>query len=414
MARFEITKDRWRLVAQFIENALAYALPVFVQQFLVNPLMANKLGAEANGTFLAAIALNYFVINITAAVICNVRLLKNRQYEEQKIKGDFNILLLIFGIVDALIIAGGTIFYANGQISPLDIALSVVLVLLFIYHDYISAQYRLELRFRNILVNNLILCAGYLIGLIILYYALPCWQIVFIVPYLMTAVYDYFHTDFIREPFQKTPLFEDTVRQYFLLLVSTLIGAVVTYGDRLILKPLLGGTSVSILSSAQLIGKMLQMISTPVSSFVLSHLVKRKITSLKFNIRHILLSAMAGMMLLGGCLLISKPLITFLYPAWAAQSLDYVPLTATNGTLHMMNMIVNVFVLRLCHPKWQIMKAVVYLVSYMLFSFVLLSLFGLTGFCIGNIIASAIELGFLMMVLFAHSKAQGNPAEDAK
>lgn len=387
------------MLLQFIENTMAYALPVFFQQFIVYPLMANKLGAEANGQFLAAIALNYFVINITATVLVNVRLLKSKKYEEAGLKGDFNIFLLFFAVVNTLVIIGGSIFYAGGTASLPELVMSVAVVLLFVYHDYITVQYRVELRFRNILINNLLICAGYLVGLAVLYFVLPYWQVVFIVPYAMTMVYDLCHTDYIREPLRKTPLFGETAKQYIILLGSSLLGTVVTYGDRLILYPLMDGTSVSVFSSAQLVGKILQMISTPVSSFVLAYLVKGQSTKLKLRVRYLVAAAAACVVLYFGCLVISKPLIGFLYPEWAEQSMQYVTWTAANGVLHMVNILLNVIVLRFCSAKWQVVKSGLYLAAYMLFSFTLLSQFGLGGFCVGNVLASLTELIFLAAVL---------------
>lgn len=394
------SNPKFKILIQFIENTLAYALPVFFQQFIVYPLMASKLGAEANGQFLALIALNYFVINITVTVLVNVRLLKNKQYEEQALKGDFNIFLLVFTIINLLVFVGGSIFYSDGAVSLTDLLLSILVVVLFTYHDYISVQYRVELRFRNILVNNLLICAGYLIGLAMLYFVLPCWQVVFIVPYTMTAIYDYCHTDYIKEPIRKTPLFNDTAKQYFILLGSSLLSTVVTYGDRLILYPLMDGTSVSVFTSAQLVGKMLQMVATPVSSFLLAHLVKRKIDNLKLKWQFIPVAVVLCAVMYLGCMIVSGPLIGFLYPDWASLSMQYVPWTAANGVLHMINVLLNVLVLRMCAAKWQVIKSGVYLASYMLFSFTLLSVMGLTGFCIGNVIASLIEAVLLVAILF--------------
>lgn len=391
------------MILQFIENTLAYALPVFFQQFIVYPLMAKKLGAELNGLFLAAIALNYFVVNITISVLVNVRLLKNKKYEEAGIKGDFNLFVLLFAAINTLVIIGGTFFYSNGTVSPTDLLLSIIVILLFVYHDYITVQYRLELRFRNILINNLLICAGYLIGLVVLYFVLPCWQVVFIVPYLMTAVYDWCHTDYIKEPIKKTPLFNETAKQYLLLLGSGLLSTVVTYGDRLILYPLLDGTSVSVFSSAQLIGKMLQMISTPLSTFLLAHMVKRATMKVVVHPKYVAALVGASAVLYVGCIVVSYPMIHLLYSGWAEQSLGYVPLTAANGILHMFNVLLNVFVLRFCKQKWQLVKGVVYLTTYMLFSFILLKLFGLWGFAVGNVLASTAEVLLLTGVLI-HEK----------
>lgn len=395
-----LNNPKLKILMQFVENTLAYALPVFFQQFIVYPLMANKLGAEINGQFLALIALNYFVLNITVTVLVNVRLLKNQTYETQGLKGDFNIFLLVFAVLNTLIIIGGSIFYIGETVTVTDLVLSVLVVLLFTYHDYISVQYRAELRFRNILINNLLICFGYLVGLAVLYFILPCWQVVFIVPYIMTTVYDLRHTDYIKEPIRKTPLFNDTAKQYFLLLGSSLLSTVVTYGDRLILYPLMDGVSVSVFTSAQLVGKMLQMVATPVSSFLLAHLVKRKTDSLQLKWQLVPVAIGLCAVMYFGCMIVSGPLIGFLYPEWAAQSLQYVPLTAANGVLHMINVLLNVLVLRMCAAKWQVIKSGVYLASYMLFSFTLLSVMGLTGFCIGNVIASLIEVVLLVAILF--------------
>lgn len=382
---------------QFIENTLAYALPVFFQQFIVYPLMANKLGEEANGQFLALIALNYFTINITISVLVNVRLLKNKKYEEEKCKGDFNLLLLFLAVIDTFIVIGGTIFY--GQKSFQDLILSIVLLLLFVYHDYIVVQYRIELRFRDILINNLILCVGYIFGLLILYTSFRHWQIVFIVPYFMTMIYDMTHTNYIKEPLSKTSLINDTVKQYFLLMGSTLLSAVVTYGDRMILYPILGGEDVSIFTSAQLIGKILQLISTPVSSFMLAHLVKKE--KICFSVRPKYVSWLLGAIIIiyiGG-LIIGRPIIYLLYPSWAEEAIKYIPLTTANGIVHMLNVLLNVVVLRFCKAHWQIIKSLLYLMAYILLSFSLMSYWGLWGFGIGNLLASLIEIVFLLGVL---------------
>ena len=392
-------KSIYTIIKQFIQNSFAYAVPVFFQQFIVFPLIANKLGIELNGRFLADIALNYFVINITVTVLVNVRLLQNQQYEELNQKGDFNILVLIFAAVNTLTVIGGSIFYANGQLSLPDIIMSVVVILLFTYHDYIVVQYRAELRFRDILTNNLLLCGGYLVGLAVMFWMLPCWQIVFIIPYTITAIYDYCHTTYIKEPLRITPLFRKTVKQYFLLMFSSVLISLVTYGDRLVLYPLMDGETVSVFSSAQLAGKLLQMISTPVTTFLLAHLVQKKAEKISLRWWYPVAGLGACVVLYLFCVLFSTPVLHLLYPQWVDRSLRYVPLTALNGVINTVIILLNTVVLRFCKPKWQLIKSAVYLVAYMGFSFVLLYFWDLTGFCIGNVAASVVHLACLVFVL---------------
>ena len=395
-----IRANRFReITKKFFENTLAYAIPVLIQQFILYPLIARKLGADANGLFLSLLALNYFVINITATVLVNTRLLQNEKYNQQGLVGDFNFLLLLFAFFDVAFVIVGTLIYTKNDCSVYDILLSTILVLLFLYHDYIVVQYRIELKFRKILINNLILSVGYIFGLAFLYFIADYWQLVFIIPYLMTMVYDLFNTNYIHEPLRVTPLFNDTVKHFIVLFGATLLHTAVTYGDRLLLYPLMDGTSVSVFSSAQLIGKMMQMISTPISTFVLAYIMRREKMSVKVKPKDITI----GIVVLAGLyfvsVLISKPLIHFLYPAWAVESLKYVRLTALNGILLMLGVIVNVFVLRFCDKKYQIITSALYLLTYIGFSFTLVKILGLWGFCLGNLIASISQLIFLLIVL---------------
>ena len=275
-------------IVQFVQNTIAYALPVIMQQFFIYPLMAKKLGSEKNGLFLSLLALNYFITNITASVLVNTRLLQNEKYKREKEVGDYNVLLIIFAIFNSVFVGIGTYLYSDGKVTNKQMIMSVILVLLFLYHDYITVQYRIELKFEKILINNLILCVGYVIGIIVLYYFLSYWQVVFLVPYFMTLFYDIKNTNYILEPIRVTSIFGDTIKQYFILMGSTLLTTAVTYGDRLILYPLMDGNSVSIFSAAQLVGKMMQMLSTPITTFILAYLIRSDKMYLRIKRKYVL------------------------------------------------------------------------------------------------------------------------------
>lgn len=384
---------------KFLQNTFAYALPIFMQQFIMYPIIADKLGASKNGLFLSLLAINYFTINITVSVLVNTRLLQNEKYKEKQYVGDYNLILLLFVFINILIVTVGTIFYTGRTATKTDIILSIVLMVLMIYHDYITVQYRIELKFNKILINNIFLCLGYVIGLILFSNIIMYWQIVFIVAYGITFIYDMLNTNYIREPLKVTPLMRDTLHQYFLLMASTLLTTAVTYGDRLLLYPILDGTSVSVFSSAQLIGKMMQMLSTPITTFVLAYLVRKDEMRITIRLKTIGYSILGLVVLYVACIIVSYPMIRFLYPGWAEESLKYVRITALNGIILMLAVIINVFVLRFCDKRYQIIKSAIYLVTYLGFSFGLVKIMGLWGFCFGNLISAVFQLIYLIFIL---------------
>jgi hypothetical protein len=80
MGKFSVKE----IFKNLILNFFSYALPTVVLQFVVQPIIARKLGADLNGQYLTLMSLNYFMIGITAAVLNTVRMLQNEKYEQQK------------------------------------------------------------------------------------------------------------------------------------------------------------------------------------------------------------------------------------------------------------------------------------------------------------------------------------------
>ena len=386
------------IIFNFIKNLMAYALPVVVLQFVIQPVIASKLGEENNGLILTIIALNYFITSITASILLQIRLLQNEKYEKEILVGDYNLILLAMAIFNSFVMAVGTWFYMGAAVTVWDIVLCIVIALLFLIHDYIGVQYRSEFNYTKILISNIVLCFGYLLGILCFLYVLNSWQIVFIVAYGVCEIYDLSHTTYWREPFKITPLMPDTIRRFFLLAGASILGYLVSYGDRLLLFPVADGSTVSILTASEVMGKMLMLISSPLSSFLLAYLVKE--SSVKYNpkLKHILLA----FTFLGVCYVVavgvSIPMLKLLYPQWAVRSAKYVPLTTLTSLLNLISAVLNVIIIRFCKTKWQLIVNGSYLAMYLISSFTLFHFFGLMGFCIGNMIAATFKLIIIALI----------------
>ena len=190
-------------VKNFVYNFLSSALPTVILQFVVQPVLARYLGSETFGQYLTLMSLNFFIIAVTSAVLNTVRMLQDEEYQRLSIKGDFNIFLVAYAIIVSVVMPIGWVFYTKTA-SALDIILYVLIGYLYLYHDYIFSQYRLRMQFSKILINNIILVIGYFLGLLIFTSLIHRWQIVVITAYFLGFIYDFFNTDFIKEPVKKT------------------------------------------------------------------------------------------------------------------------------------------------------------------------------------------------------------------
>ena len=114
-----------------------------------------------------------------------------------------------------------------------------------------------------------------------------------------------------------------------------------------------------------------------------------------------LLLVTAGIGFLGYwiCIVVAKPLLSFLYPQWIEQSMIYIYITTLTAIFSAISMVVNPIVLRFCNMNWQILINGICFAVYLVVSLILLNEFGLMGFCVGNMLSNAIAL-FLMVMIY--------------
>lgn len=392
------------IIKNVILSFFSYAFPTVVLQFFIQPLIAFKLGSELNGKYLTIMSLNYFMIGITATVLNTVRLLENKQYEKEKLQGDFNIIYIIYMIILSIVIPIGYILY-SGEIDVLNIILTTIISFLYLYHDYIFAQYRIRLQYNKILINNCLLVIGFLIGSII-FIKMSYWQFIYIIPYLLGGVYDYINTDFIKEPVRKTKFFKNTAKKVIVLTSSNALSSATTYFDKLVIYPFLGGTSVSVYNSAAIIGKILILISSPLNSVLLSYLIKFDSINLKLKkkMTWIIFCIVIIFIIYIAFVQFGYIVTDLLYPKWAEKSKIYIPITVLAGILKFFSSLLNTVIIRFYNLINQIYIQSVNLIIYLLVSFIGLKIAGLMGFCIGYLISNIIQLAMEISIFYSKRK----------
>lgn len=385
------------IVKNLCFSFLAYAMPTAVLQFIIQPILANRLGSELNGQYLTLMSLNYLIIGVTATVLNTTRMLQDAEYKKRGFVGDFNIFFIIYAAIIIVVIPLGQYFYTK-IFNPIEMLLCVVIALLYLYHDYIFAQYRLRMQFNKILINNILLVVGYFVGLW-LFFLCGKWQVVIITAYAIGAVFDFINTDFLREPIRITPMLSDTFRKILPLMISSLIASSITYCDKLLLFPLLGGTSVSIYNSASVVGKMLILVSSPLNSVFLSYMIQTDTLNIKIKKKQILLLLAFLGFAYFACVVVGFPLTDLLYPDWAAESQKYIPITVATSLFTLTGSVINTVVIRFYKTSFQITIQCINLFVYLICALSLWYFFSLMGFCVGIMIAGLLKMIFLISIL---------------
>lgn len=134
--------------------------------------------------------------------------------------------------------------------------------------------FRLELNFKRIFWCNVLVSLAYTAA------AFPfatesLWPMVFLIGEGAGLLYVSLRTPFVHEPCRRTPLFGETAQKAVVFMLSSLVGNLLLYADRMIIYPVLGPESVSYYSTASFFGKSAGIVMTPIAGVLLGYFAQK-------------------------------------------------------------------------------------------------------------------------------------------
>jgi len=397
--------EKKTVIYDMILNIIATAIPTVVLQLVILPSMANFVNGDKYGLIVTILAVLNIIPSTVGNMLNNVRLLHEEDYKSNGIKGDFQILLILFEILNVVVMMFISIYYL-GKSDFIGIILLIFVSVFLLGREYYIIAFRLDLNYISILLNNIFMVIGYLIGFL-LFYITGYWQFVFLMGYVLSCVFILIKSDIIREPIMKTNLFKVVTRDTIFLIIATILSRAMNYADKILLYPLLGGTMVSIYYAATVFGKVVSLAITPINSVALSYLSKviKKPDSL-FRWTYVTGS---GVCIIGYAFAValSRPVLSILYPQFVDEAMKYIWITSATTAVSVLSSLITPFVLRYYEIKWQIIINGITTVGYIITSLVLLKLFNLMGLCIGALIANILKL-IITTYIYMKNSAEKN------
>lgn len=386
---YNYIKEKNRCIQDMILNILATAIPLLVLQFLILPGINSRIGEEKYGLVVTLVSVFTLITSTLAGTLNNVRLLMNEQYVRAGINGDFNIILVCFSVVTSIaVVLLGKYYIGENDVAQL-IGL-VVITILICFDGYYSVGFRIDLNYKRILVQKILLSIGYYIGYQ-LFLANGEWMLVYIVGYGFELPYLLLKTRLIAEPWGRTKLFVTVVKKESILIVSSLLNGMSTYVDKLILYPIIGGVITSTYYASTLMGKGISLMTFPISGVLLSYFAKvPNANRSAIRIMNIV-GWIVGLISYGFCLLLSRPILGIIYPTIADEAMLYVPINLLSAVVGVQSTLLSPVVIRYCDLKWQIFISLINGIGYIVISLILLKLYGLSGFCIGTLVTSLLK-----------------------
>ncbi len=384
-----------KFIIDMMLNITAVGLPIAVLQLVVYPITAKLISGDSYGLMLTIYSVWVMISNSIGNALNNIRLLKGNEYKERELEGDFQDLLSVWNIFNAVILFIFLIVYEGG-FSILHVTLGLIISVLFLTRAYIEVEFRIHLNYKAIVIEHILQCIGHLAGLGLLL-ATGIWEWIFLLGYLFSVTYCVRKTSLLKEKRGKTVLYKQTRNDFYSLIVSTIISNITKYADKLVLYPLMGGTAVAIYYTATIIGKITGMLTNPINSVILSYISRWNQDKRGIYIKVVAVSCVIGLVGYGVTMLLGRPVIGFLFPQWVDEVMIYLPVTTIAVMLGVVTSILHPFVLKFCAMKWQIIINLVASIVYFVFALLLWRSMGLMGFCIGTVIGMLSK--FIMMIV---------------
>ena len=243
-----------------------------VMSLVINPYISHNYGAEFHGRILYYTSLAALMA-ATFGNGANYGRLKIYNDERSTENGEYNIFLLISGVILAVVTFGFLILKNMDTAGSSYIGL-FALIFLTTLRYYGDVQYRMDLDYKRFAVYYFSIALGYLAGMFLFRFT-KSWVLIMIIGELFGLLYVGITGTIFKKPYFKvTPSFGKHMRVLFVLSLSFLLSDFVGSADRLLLPLLLanGNELSAIYYYASLVGKMMSLLSAPLNGVLSGYL----------------------------------------------------------------------------------------------------------------------------------------------
>lgn len=401
----KIVNKKIQLVFDMGLNICAVGFPIAMLQLIVYPYVSRQIDADSYGLMITIYSVWMAISNSLGNVLNNIRLLHVNEYRERQVVGDFNILVRKWGIINLVVILILTLYYVQG-FKIVDIVFSLLIASLAFLKAYVEVGFRIQLSYQNILVNGLLQGFGFLLGTIF-FYITGVWQFIFLCGFLFSTVYSIIRTKLLSEPCVHTCLYEKVSRDSKQYCVATFSSSLMGYADKMVLYPLIGGHAVSVYYTATILGKIVSMLTGPITSVILSYISRWNKRNSRVFSKVLILGSGLAVISYFFTLLISRPILTFLFPQWVKEVMQLLPVTTAVIVIQTFNAFLNPFVLKFYDIKWQVVINVAGLFFYFTAALILWYFYGLIGFCLGTLCGQLVKTVIVITLHLVRGNREG-------
>ena len=388
---FEKIRKNKKIVTDLFFNTFGFGIYIIAQQIILLPIMAKIFDENEFSKIVLYISVFAIITNVLGNELGIVRQVKR---EEENSSGDYNRILLQ---LTPFIIIISVIVLAVLKFSIIEIILLTITILLGNIRLYVSAFFRNNKDFKNIVIQNIIYLIGIALGIIIIYKIKLIW-IPMLIAEILCLIFNLIKTDIIKQKAIKSNVNKSIWKTFKDFGIISFLVNMTTYFDKIIIYPILGKSAVSVYYSTSSMSKVLALITNPIHGVILSWIkgndekLRNKITkiTLKANIPIVIITFILG-------LPITYLAVMILYPKYLNSAIPLILPVTIAMAFNTVATIVKAILLKFIDSKKLVNTYITYIIILVILAIIMSKLFGIIGFAYATAI-SKIALWFMFIL----------------
>lgn len=391
-------------LSDVVLNMIGFGIYIVSQQILLLPLLAKMVNDDIYSSFVLYISILNVICNVTGGELGNVRLIRDSDYKEKSLIGDFTKILVSLSPIIAIIVMPIFIFYMKHSI--IGAILLTVTILMTNVRLYSTCYYRLEKKYSKVIIQNIFYLIGIIISLGTFYFTRNIYLLL-LIPEFISIFYALKNSDLLKMKMQKTIEMLNTVKKFIKLGIVSLLTNLMDYFDKFLIYPMFGASSVAVYYAVNSMSKIANLITNPMSGVILSWVSNANEKDSKNKILKATILANIPVLLI--TTIITAPLtyiaLKILYSQYLQEALILIiPISLTTAFSIAATLIKSVL-LKYSNTNKLVGTYFIYFIVFAVLSYYLSKLNGLQGFAIANLI-SRIFLWILFIILLVVSKKE--------
>lgn len=381
-----------------------------VLQFLVYPYISNIIGESEFGILITLLSIINLMSTTFGSSANYARVISHS--ENKDCNGDYNIFLFFSSIIIVLI-SIITLIVLN-RIYFFESISYILLMILTNVRIYADVNFRFDKKYKYYFFYNLCISIGYILGLVV-FSKLKNYYVIFFIGEIIPLFFVRKKGIIFNKPFfSKGKYFKENTKNIWILVIANFIESLMNNIDKFIILIFIGEKQVTFFYLATLLGKSMALLTVPLNSVIIGHIVNLKNGLNRKNLWNIFIITNI-LVILFECMayIVSNIFIKIFYPNFYNNVKNYIIIGNLGQIINFITCMILVILLKFIPKKYQIYINVIQLLLYFCIVIPSSLYFGINGIIWAILVVNLIKLILTFIIGFFKLKS-GKIVEDCK